>query len=59
MSSLLRNILERAVARVGGHRRNRIDHLTGGVIGDLAENRVLALQPLGGSGGDEELGAIG
>ena len=39
--------------------RDRVDDVAGGLVGDLAEDRVLEVQPRGRAHGDEELGAVG
>src|SRR6476619_2388365 len=36
-----------------------VDDVAGGLVGDLTEDRVLALEPRGGRGRDEELRAVG
>ncbi len=38
---------------------DRVDHVARGLVGDLAEDRVLHVQPRGRPGGDEELRAVG
>src|SRR5688572_22051512 len=51
-------LLRRPVARVGGQRADLVDHVH--ALADLAEHRVLAVQPRRGRGGDdEELRAVG
>ena len=53
------DVLERAVPRVGGDSGDRVDDLARVLVGDGSENGVLALQPLRGHGGDEELRSVG
>ena len=45
--------------RIGRHCGDRVHDLAGGVVGDLAEDRVLALKPFSGRRRNEELGAVG
>ena len=35
-----------------------LDHLQTGIVGNLAEDDVLAIEPGGNDGGDEELGTV-
>ena len=53
------DVLDRTVAGIRSDGLDRVDDLLGGFVVDLAEDRVLALQPGGGDGGDEELRAVG
>lgn len=39
-------------------RLDLLDDLEGGIVGNLAEDDVLAIEPRGHNGGDEELGAV-
>ena len=50
---------ERRVGTVGRHGLKLVDHGLGLVVGDLAEDRVVSVEPRGRHGGDEELGAVG
>jgi len=49
--------LGRLVARALGHVLDLVDDLE--ALEDLAEDNVLAVEPGGDGGGDEELGAVG
>jgi hypothetical protein len=49
MSTTEHDVLDRAVARTGAHGGDLVDDGLGRVVGDLAEDRVLALQPRVGS----------
>jgi hypothetical protein len=51
--------LDRAVARGGRNGRDRVDDGTRSIVGDLAEDRVLAVEPRRRIGRDEELRAVG
>ena len=53
------DVLHRTVTRIGLNGGDRVDNGTGGLVGDGTEDRVLALKPLCGGGGDEELRAVG
>lgn len=45
-------------AAAGAKSLDLLDDLHGSVVGNLAEDDVLAVQPRGHDGGDEELGAV-
>src|SRR5690606_20591277 len=51
--------VDRLVHRAGGGGADGVHDLTAGLVGDLAEDRVLAVEPRGGVEGDEELRAVG
>src|SRR5699024_10066658 len=51
--------LGRLVHRAGGHALDGVDDLLARFIGDLAEDGVLAVEPRGLGGGDEELRTVG
>ena len=51
--------LERSIGTVSCHGVELVDDGLGLVIRDFAENGVMAVEPFGWHGGDEELGAVG
>src|SRR5690606_37523353 len=53
------DVLLRAVARAGRRRVDRVDDRPGRVVRDLAEDRVLAVEPRRRHRRDEELGPVG
>src|SRR4051794_36786811 len=53
------NVLQRTVPRVGLGARDGVDGLARVVVGDLAEDGVLAVEPSGRPDRDEELRAVG
>src|SRR4029078_1150317 len=52
-------VVDRLVAAVGRDPADLVDDLTARPVGDLAEDRVLAVEVRGGAVGAEELGAVG
>ena len=50
---------ERSVGTVGRHGVELVDDGLGLIIRDFTEDGVVAVEPLGRYGGDEELGAVG
>src|SRR3982751_6882215 len=52
-------MLDRAVARGGAGGADRVDHLAAVVVGHLAEDGVLAVEPAGRPDRDEELRPVG
>ena len=53
------DVLARAVVLAGAHGRDRVDDVARLLVGHLAEDAVLEVEPGGGSHGDEELRAVG
>src|SRR6478735_3719810 len=53
------DVVDRLVTAVGRDPADLVDDLTARPVGDLAEDRVLAVEVRGGADGDEELGAVG
>src|SRR5687768_2932742 len=51
-----RYIFDRPVAHAGADAFDGVDDLAGFLVSHFTEDAVLALQPVGGDGGDEELG---
>src|SRR5699024_1923000 len=51
--------LDRAIPVIRGDARDVVDDLAGLVIGDLAEDGVVAVEVRGRHDGDEELGTVG
>mgnify|MGYP007130443012 CR=1 FL=1 len=51
--------LERSIGTVSCHGVELVDDGLGLVIRDFAETGVMAVEPFGWHGGDEELGAVG
>ncbi len=52
------DVVDRTVAAAGLGRGDRVDDVAGGLVGDLAEDRVLAVQVRRRPDGDEELRAV-